>query len=132
VNGALAPQFPEGHVHYFVLDWKTKSTKFNDDITIPLRPFPGTLAVGIDPEEPSPRRGEPKLDAGVARAPRSEAEKLLPVSSLRPWKNGSNMDINELVEGTTLFVPVFQEGGLMIPKSLWNEKKPAAARPKGT
>ena len=64
-----------------------------------MRPFPGTLAVGIDPEDPSPRRGEAKLEPGQTRPPRSDADKLLPVSSLRPWKNGSNMDINELRAG---------------------------------
>ena len=111
--GALAPEFPEGHVQYFDIDWKTKTTKFKDGITIPVRPFPGTLAVGIDPEDPSPRKGEPKIEAGATRPPRTAEQKLLPVSSLRPWKNGSNMDINELVEGTTLFVPVFLEGALI-------------------
>jgi len=38
---------------------------------------------------------------------------LAPVSTLRPWKNGSNMDINELQEGSTIFLPVFQRGGLI-------------------
>jgi acetamidase/formamidase len=99
--GALAPEFPEGFVKYFDLDWKTKTTVFKPGITIPLRPFPGTLAVGIDPEDPSPRKGGVKDD------------KLAPVSSLRPWKNGSNMDINELTEGATIFIPVFLSGGLI-------------------
>ena len=31
----------------------------------------------------------------------------------RPWKNGSNMDINELQEGSVLFIPVFLKGGLI-------------------
>jgi len=74
---------------------------FKPGITIPVRPFPGTLAVGIDPDDPSPRKGGAKDD------------KLAPVSSLRPWKNGSNMDINELTVGSTLFLPVFQAGGLI-------------------
>ena len=38
---------------------------------------------------------------------------MAPVSTLRPWKNGSNMDINELQEGTTIFIPVFLKGGLI-------------------
>ena len=84
-----------------------------EKITIPIRPFPGTLALGIDPEDPSPRKGEPKLEPGAVRPPRTPEQKLAPVSSLRPWKNGSNMDINELVEGSTLYLPVFQEGGLI-------------------
>ena len=33
--------------------------------------------------------------------------------SLRPWKNGSNMDINELQAGTTIFIPIFLKGGLI-------------------
>jgi acetamidase/formamidase len=99
--GALAPEFPEGHVHYFKLDWKTKSAEFSPGIVLPLRPFPGTLAVGIDPDDPSPRKGGVKDDP------------MAPVSTLRPWKNGSNMDINELQEGSTIFIPVFLEGGLL-------------------
>src|SRR5205814_4812741 len=75
--------------------------EFKPGITIDLQPFPGTLAVGIDPDDPAPRKGGVKDD------------KLAPVSTLRPWKNGSNMDINELQEGSTLYIPVFQKGGLI-------------------
>ena len=99
--GALAPEFPEGHVMYFAIDPKKPTVQFKPGIEIPLRPFPGTLAVGIDPDDPSPRKGGVKDD------------KLAPVSSLRPWKNGSNMDINELVAGSTIFIPIFIEGGLI-------------------
>lgn len=98
--GALASQFPEGHVQYFDLDWKKKQTVFKPGIVLRLRPFPGTLAVGIDPDDPSPRKGGSK-------------DPLAPVSTLRPWKNGSNMDINELTAGTTIFIPVFLKGGLI-------------------
>src|SRR5262249_33480792 len=38
---------------------------------------------------------------------------LAPVSTLRPWKNGSNMDINELTAGSTIFIPIFLKGGLI-------------------
>jgi acetamidase/formamidase len=98
--GALAPEFPEGFVRYFDLDWEKKQTVFKPGIILPLRPFPGILAVGIDPEDPSPRKGGSK-------------EPLAPVSTLRPWKNGSNMDINELTAGSTIFIPVFLKGGLI-------------------
>jgi acetamidase/formamidase len=98
--GALASQFPEGHVQYFDLDWAKKQAVFKPGIVIPLKPFPGTLAVGIDPDDPSPRKGGSK-------------DPLAPVSSLRPWKNGSNMDINELTAGSTIFIPVFLKGGLI-------------------
>jgi acetamidase/formamidase len=99
--GVLAKEFPEGYVHYFDIDPAKPTVTFKPGIEIPLRPFPGTLAVGIDPDDPSPRRGGVKGD------------KLAPVSTLRPWKNGSNMDINEMVAGTTVFIPVFLKGGLI-------------------
>lgn len=98
--GALAKDFPEGFVRYVDIDPKAKTIPWEPGIEIPLRPFPGTLAVGIDPEDPSPRKGGAK-------------DPLAPVSSLRPWKNGSNMDINELTEGSTIYIPVFLEGGLI-------------------
>ncbi len=98
--GALAKDFPEGHVQYFDIDPKRKTVQFKPGIDIPLKPFPGTLAVGIDPDDPSPRKG-------------GSTDKMAPVSTLRPWKNGSNMDINELTEGSTIFIPVFLEGGLI-------------------
>jgi acetamidase/formamidase len=98
--GALAKDFPEGHVIYFDIDPKKTTIQFMPGIEIPLRPFPGTLAVGIDPEDPSPRKDGDK-------------DPMAPVSTIRPWKNGSNMDINELTEGSTIFIPVFLKGGLI-------------------
>ena len=98
--GVLAKDFPEGYVKYFDIDPKAKTVQFKPGIEIPLRPFPGTLAVGIDPDDPSPRKGGVK-------------DPMAPVSTLRPWKNGSNMDINELTEGTTIYIPVFLKGGLI-------------------
>jgi acetamidase/formamidase len=98
--GALPSSFPEGSVRYFDIDAKKKQFQFKPGILLPLRPFPGTLAVGIDPVDPSPRKGGSK-------------DPMAPVSSLRPWKNGSNMDINELTAGSTIFIPVFLKGGLI-------------------
>jgi len=98
--GVLAKDFPEGYVKYFDIDPKAKTVQFKPGIEIPLRPFPGTLAVGIDPDDPSPRKGGSK-------------DPMAPVSTLRPWKNGSNMDINEMTEGSTIFIPVFLKGGLI-------------------
>ena len=99
--GALAPEMPEGHIKFFAIDQQKRKVEFKPGIEISLAPFPGTLAVGIDPDDPSPRKG------GVT------GDKMAPVSTIRPWKNGSNMDINELQEGSTLFVPVFLKGGLI-------------------
>jgi len=98
--GALATEMPDGFLKYFYLDLDKRQAEFKPGITIDLQPFPGTLAVGIDPQDPSPRKG-------------GATDPMAPVSTLRPWKNGSNMDINEIQEGTTIFFPVFLKGGLV-------------------
>jgi acetamidase/formamidase len=98
--GGLQEFFPEGFVRYFYLDWEKKQAEYKPGIIVDLQPFPGVLAVGIDPDDPSPRKGGAK-------------EKTAPVSTLRPWKNGSNMDLNELQEGSILYVPVLLKGGLI-------------------
>jgi acetamidase/formamidase len=99
--GLLASEFPEGHVEYFKLDTKTMTTEFKPGIILHLKPFPGTIAVGPDPNEPKEKAGPPIHDAKGR------------TSTLRPWKNGSNMDVNELQEGSTLYFPVFQKGALI-------------------
>src|SRR6266568_282110 len=99
--GALAPEMPNGFIKFFTLDPKKRSVEFKPGVNIELAPFPGTLAVGIAPNDPSPRKGGVKDDP------------MAPVSTLRPWKNGSNMDINELQAGSTIYVPIFLKGGLI-------------------
>ncbi|HZA95395.1 MAG TPA: acetamidase/formamidase family protein [Burkholderiaceae bacterium] len=99
--GALASEMPDGFIRFFPLDLQKRTAEFKPGITLDLQPFPGTFAVGIDPNDPSPRKGGVKDDP------------MAPVSTLRPWKNGSNLDINEMQEGSTIFVPVFLKGGLI-------------------
>src|ERR1700686_4732586 len=99
--GLLASEFPEGHVQYFKLDTKTMTTEFKPGIILHLKPFPGTIAVGPDPNEPKEKAGPPIHDTKGR------------TSTLRPWKNGSNMDVNEMQVGSTLYFPVFQKGGLI-------------------
>ena len=85
--GQFPDQFPEGQVRYFYLDPVRKVAEFAPGIEIPLAPFPGIL--------------------GVARA---EPGKY---STVPPGPFGGNMDIRELVEGTTAYFPVFVEGALL-------------------
>jgi acetamidase/formamidase len=99
--GLLASEFPEGFVRYYKLDLNKMTTEFKPGIVVDLKPFPGTFAVGVDPNEPDAKAGPPIKD-GKGRT-----------STLRPWKNGSNMDVNELQVGSTLYLPVFQKGGLI-------------------
>jgi acetamidase/formamidase len=99
--GLLAAEFPEGFVRYYKLDLAGMQTEFKPGIVLDLQPFPGTFAVGVDPNEPAAKSGPPIHDAKGR------------TSTLRPWKNGSNMDLNELQAGSTLYLPVFLAGGLI-------------------
>jgi acetamidase/formamidase len=100
-TGLLPGDFPEGFVRYYKLDLVNHQTEFKPGIMIPLAPFPGVIAVGPDPDEPKEKAGPPiKDDKGRT-------------STLRPWKNGSNMDLNELRAGSTLYLPVFEKGALI-------------------
>jgi len=99
--GILASEFPEGFVRYYKLDLSRMQTEFKPGIMVDLKPFPGTFTVGVDPNEPEAKAGPPIHDDKGR------------TSTLRPWKNGSNMDVNELQAGSTLYLPVFQKGGLI-------------------
>lgn len=99
--GLLAGEFPEGFVRYYKLDLAKMQTQFKPGIMIDLQPFPGTFAVGVDPNEPPAKAGPPIHDSKGR------------TSTLRPWKNGSNMDLNELQAGSILYLPVFIKGGLI-------------------
>ena len=99
--GLLAQEFPDGFVRYYDFDVKHMTTQFKPGIVIDLKPFPGVIATAPDPNEPKEKAGPPiKDDKGRT-------------STLRPWKNGSNMDLNELQAGSTLYLPVFVKGGLV-------------------
>jgi len=100
-TGLLPSEFPDGHVQYFKLDTAKMETDFKPGIHLKLHPFPGTLAVAPDPNEPAAKAGPPIKDAKGR------------TSTLRPWKNGSNMDLNELQAGSTLYLPVFVKGALI-------------------
>lgn len=100
-TGLLPKEFPEGFVRYYQFDLKKMQTEFKPGIMVDLKPFPGIIAVAPDPNEPKEKAGPPIKDAQGR------------TSSLRPWKNGSNMDLNELQAGSTLYLPVFVKGALL-------------------
>src|SRR5207244_5622780 len=68
--------------------------KFAPNISIPLQPFQGTLGVGRPPCFFPP---------------------LSPcfTSSVPPGPHGGNLDLRELAEGSVLYLPVWQPGGLI-------------------
>lgn len=84
--GQFPQEYQDGQVKYLYLDMDRKVAEFLPGIEIPLRPFPGTN--------------------GVARAEPGR------YSSVPPGEYGGNMDIRDLQEGATLYLPVWVKGGL--------------------
>jgi len=84
--GLLADEFPEPWLRISDVDVETASVRFADGISLPYRPFPGTI--GVAPSEP----GEHPI--------------------LPPSRFGGNMDTKHLRAGATLFLPVGAEGAL--------------------
>jgi acetamidase/formamidase len=70
----------------YKLDKENNLVHFSDDISIPMKPFPGVMGVAPNTEE------------------------LL--TTFPPRANGGNMDDPNLVKGVTVYFPVFVEGAL--------------------
>ncbi len=93
-TGLLAADYPQGQVKYLDLDLEKMNAQFAPNINVPLRPFQGTL--GVAP----PDGYFPPLSPGVT-------------NSVPPGPHGGNLDLSELSEGATLFLPVWKPGGLI-------------------
>jgi acetamidase/formamidase len=85
--GQFPKEYQDGQVKYLYLDWDRKITEFLPGVIIPLKPFPGTI--------------------GVARKEPGQ------YSTVPPGEFAGNMDIRDLTEGTTLYVPVHVPGALL-------------------
>lgn len=86
-KGLFPQEFTKPYVKYFYLDIKNKKMQFAPGIIIPIAPFPGIIAVA-----------------------QAEPGKF---NSIPPGPFGGNMDLRELTEGSTLYLPVFVKGGLV-------------------
>ncbi|MDH3708724.1 MAG: acetamidase/formamidase family protein [Cyclobacteriaceae bacterium] len=84
--GFLADRFDQYVLKTYDLEHNNKVLDFNDQVKIPLKPFPGVM--------------------GVAPA----TDSLL--NTIPPRANGGNMDNPFLTKGTTVYFPVLVEGGL--------------------
>src|SRR5207247_5581452 len=84
--GLLADEFPEPWLRISKVDAERDRVVWSDRISLPYRPFPGTI--GVAPAEP----GEHSI--------------------LPPSRWGGNIDTKHLVVGTTLYLPVGAEGAL--------------------
>jgi acetamidase/formamidase len=85
--GTLQDDFHEFHLLHLPLDLKTKQARLPWGKSLDLKPFFGVMGTA-----PPPAWGR--------------------VTSLIPRAFGGNLDNKELVPGTTLYLPVFVEGGL--------------------
>jgi acetamidase/formamidase len=83
--GLLADDFTQPYIKHFDLS-NGKTTRFADNVLLPLQPFCGTM--GVAPAEPGDR------------------------SVLPPGDFGGNMDIRHLNVGSTLLLPVSVNGAL--------------------
>lgn len=81
--GALADQVPP-YLRTFSFEPGATEVQFSEHIRLPIQPFPGIL--GVAPETPEM------------------------LSTMPPRKNGGNMDINTLVAGSKIHLPVFVDG----------------------
>lgn len=86
-SGFLPDDFPYARTKIIPLDRTKMIAQFSDSVQIPLRPFFGSM--GIAPPEANGR-----------------------INSAPPWVHAGNLDNKELVEGTTLYIPVHTKGAL--------------------
>jgi acetamidase/formamidase len=93
-TGLLPQDYPDGQIKYVDLDLRAMNSRFLPDITIPLKPFQGTL--GVAP----PDGYFPPLSPGVTNA-------------VPPGPHAGNLDLSELSEGSTLYIPVWKPGALI-------------------
>src|ERR1700722_1321219 len=93
-TGLLPQDFSQGQIKYVDFDLTAMQGKFAPDINIPLTPFQGTM--GVAP----PDGFFPPLSPGVT-------------SAVPPGPHAGNLDLRELTEGSTLYVPVWKPGGLI-------------------
>jgi acetamidase/formamidase len=93
-TGLLPGDFPLGQVKYLNLDLNKMNVQFAPNINVPLFPFAGTL--GVAP----PDGYYPPVSPGVT-------------SSVPPGPHAGNVDLRELSEGSTMFIPVWKPGALI-------------------
>jgi acetamidase/formamidase len=93
-TGLLPQDYAQGQIKYIDLDLRAMKGKFLPNITVPLKPFQGTL--GVAP----PDGYFPALGPGVT-------------SSVPPGPHAGNLDLSELSEGSTLYIPVWKSGALI-------------------
>lgn len=120
--GFLRDVFPYKYVAHWEIDGKRARSPQIPGVAIPGAPFMGVMGVAPSHEllEKMRAREADLLARGLPVAP-PDANEAVPahepfasgaLRTVPPRENGGNMDIKQLVAGTTLFLPVFVEGAL--------------------
>lgn len=84
--GFLAGEHESAMIKTYKLDKENNLVHFSDNISIPMRPFPGVMGVAPNTEEM--------------------------LVTFPPRANGGNMDDPNMVKGVTVYFPVFVKGAL--------------------
>lgn len=109
--GLLPEEFPKGTITHLYVDSTGKSTKFDENVTLPVTPFMGIMAVA-PPSNFSPTNPE------AGRAWQVQPERIDTVNGVKRFSSvppdlwGGNFDNKELAPGTSLFLQVFNKGAL--------------------
>ena len=86
-GGGFVPEVAtEPFLRTFQIDKELGQARFSDNISIPIKPFPGVMGVAPDTDEM--------------------------LRTIPPRENGGNMDNKYMTEGTIVYFPVFVEGAL--------------------
>ena len=109
------PNPRKAFIDTYYLDNETMTAKFNDHITIPLKPFPGVLAVARPDENPKNPGTYCYHIPGIQYTSAPGCDTKQP----GPW--GGNLDIREMTVGSTTYLPVFRDGA-----SIWTGDSHAA------
>lgn len=83
-RGVLADQFPEGALRHLRLDRSKMTTELLAGVSLPLHPFLGIM--GVAPPDDGPH------------------------SSVPPGPFGGNLDLRDVVVGSSIFLPIFRPG----------------------
>lgn len=104
-SAGIFDDFSKPQIKYFKFDKKNNSTEFSPGICLPLKPFPGIVAVA--PPLDWPQEWPVNIPTPQAQPVKGE------FNSVPPGPFAGNLDQPELQAGSILFVPVFQKGGLV-------------------
>ncbi|MBS0620903.1 MAG: acetamidase/formamidase family protein [Verrucomicrobia bacterium] len=104
-SAGIFDNFSKPQIKYFKFDKVHNTTEFAPGICLPLKPFPGIIAVAPPLDWPD---GWPvDIETSMAQPVKGE------FNSVPPGPFAGNLDQPELQVGSILFVPVFQKGGLV-------------------